>query len=359
MKINKSEKPLLLGIVLSFLVLIILFPSTKKVPSPWQLVSLPDISVQPLRLRVVHAVNSRFNSLTDEQFSRVLEHTRFMVKQHFNLHVIFEKSENISVDKVFTYLPEQVQSERKQQIINLNKISDASFNSMWHSIYSSLTQYKNNPDSVINYAKPYLINNKDVTDLATLTDRLVETLIVRGRYWSRYKAEDGNPVVDGSAYNQWVWWDSLGYGNLPYELVITNQLVVSAEVYGMAVHSSLRGGITAGTTSYSKDSRYNTYVYASIFQIMENAPMLVKLRDGEQYSEQQIIEYTAALITHELGHMFFHYAHPFNINACVMNPTPLLKYRQWYEGFDVEACKAGNYPMMQPGAAQIDFNQGW
>ena len=359
MNINESEKPLLLGIVLSLCVLVALFPSSNKTSSPWQSVSLPDTSSQPLPLRVVHAINPRFHSLSDEQFSRVLELARFMVKRHFNIDVIFSKSENISIDEVFAYLPEYVRDERRQQIINLNKVSDSNFSSMWHSIYSSLTQYKDDPDSVLDYAMPYLINNKNVSDLPGLTDKLVETLIVRGRYWNAYKAEDGSPVVDGSPYNQWVWWDSLGYGNLPYELVITNQLVVSAEIYGMAVHSSLRGGITAGTTSYSKDSRYNTYVYASTYQIMENAPMLVKLRGGEQYTEQQIIEYTAALITHELGHMFFHYAHPFNVNACIMNPTPLLKYREWYEGFDAEACKAGDYPMMQPGAARIEFNQEW
>ncbi|MCW9013211.1 MAG: hypothetical protein OQL06_05465 [Gammaproteobacteria bacterium] len=359
MKLNESEKPLLLGIILSLFTGFILFVITDKVPSSWQRVSLPDLSNQPVKINVVHAINPRFQSLNETQYLGVLKHTQRLVKQHLNIDVEFNRVENISIETLFSYLPEHVIRAREKLIIQLNQVTEADVNDMWHSIYTSLEPFRNNPDAVIDYAQPYLINTLPVNNLEELTDRLVETLIVRGQYWYNYKVEDGKPVVDGSPYNEWVWWDSLGYGHLPYQLVITNQLVVSAERYGMATHSSLRGGITAGTTSYSKDSSNKAYIFASTFQLINNAPMLTRLRDDAAYSEQQIIEYTAALITHELGHMFYHYAHPFNKKACIMNPTPLLKYRQWVEGLDADKCQMLALPAMQPGAAKIDFNPDW
>ena len=46
------------------------------------------------------------------------------------------------------------------------------------------------------------------------------------------------------------FWDKLAHGALTYDIVITKQLMASAEYFGMDVHSALRGGITVGTTSY-------------------------------------------------------------------------------------------------------------
>ena len=359
MKINEAERPLLAGILLCLLILLIVFSGEKKSLPPWPTVELPDISRQPLKVKVAHAINSRFPSLTQQQLNAVLVRSQQLVKQHFNLDVAFEFSEAISIDELFQYLPAHVKKARRKSIIDLQNLSDADVNNMWFSIYSSLKPFEHDPQSVIDYAKPYLSNPKPVHDLSELTDSLVETLIVRGRYWHDYLAQDGQPVVDNSEFNQWVWWDSLGYGKLPFELVLTNQLVVSAEAYGMATHSSLRGGITAGTTSYSRNSPYSAYVYVSTFQITDNSAMMLELRGGETYSDSQLVEYTAALVTHELGHLFFHYAHPFNRSACVMNPTPLLKYSQWVEGFDVEACKALGLPAMRPGASELDYNPLW
>jgi len=331
----------------------------KSNSSGWQFVPLPDLSQQPLKLNVAHVINRRFVALNDKQITRVLLRTQQLIKHHFNLQVVFEKNQKLSIDQFFSYLPEKVIAERSQYIVDVNNINDEVKKQMRTSIYSTLMEYEQQQTSVIDYAKPYLVDSGPVENLVELADELVKTLLHRIMYWYRQKAEDGDSVLNDMPYNQWVWWDSMGYSDMPYDVVITNQLVASIENYGMAVHSSLRGGITGGTMTYGKKSSYKGYVFISAFQLLNDLPMLEKLRDDKHYTDEQIINYVAALLTHELGHLFFHYGHPFNAPGCIMNPTPVLKYRQWYEGFDVEACKSGQYPMMQPGAARIDFNPDW
>jgi len=359
---NKVSKKIV-WIILLILPLVFLnscSPVEKKPgSSEWQFAPLPDISRQPLKLNVAHVINKRFTALTDEQIKRLFIRTQQLLKQYFNLDVIFENNQQVSIDDFFSYLPEKIISARGKYIVDARNINDEVKKQMRASIYSTLLDNEQQQSSIINYAKPYLVDPESVENLSELADELVKTLSHRVRYWYQQNAEDGKPVLNNMPYNQWVWWDSMGYGEMPYDVVITNQLVASIETYGMAVHSSLRGGITGGTMTYSKNSPYKGYVFISAFQLLNNSPLLKKLRNDEAYTDEQIINYVAALLTHELGHLFFHYGHPFNAPACVMNPTPLLKYREWFEGFDAQACRAGNYPMMQPGAVKVDFNPDW
>jgi len=332
---------------------------TKPAETQWQFIPMPDLSKQPLHLKVSHVINDRFKALTQQQLNQILKRTQQLIKQHFNLDVFFDIGKQLSIADFFSYLPEKIIEERGRFIVNPNKITESTFQQMQSSIRSTLIEYEQDQQSVIDYAMPYLEKPCSACDLTELSNELVNTMLSRNKFWFDYKASDGEAVINGMPYNEWVWWDSMGYSDMPYDVVITNQLVASIEDYGMAVHSSLRGGITGGTMTYSKQSPYKSYVFISAFQVLDNSAMIIKLRDDESYSEEQIVNYIAALLAHELGHLFFHYGHPFNAPACIMNPTPLLKYREWYEGFDVEACKAGNHPMMQPGAAKIDFNPGW
>jgi hypothetical protein len=358
---NKNKLFLLAGFLLSLSLLLSACDSikTKSPDVQWQFVPMPDLSKQPLHLKVAHVTNDRFKSLSSQQLNKVLNRTQQLIKQHFNLHVVFENEMQLPIADFFAYLPEKVIEGRGQFIINPNNLTELTLQQMRNSIRSTLIAYEQDQQSVIDYAKPYLVDNCEVCDLTELSNELVKTMLARIKFWFEYKASDGQPILNRMPYNEWVWWDSMGYSDMPYDVVITNQLVASIENYGMAVHSSLRGGITGGTMTYSKKAAYKSYVFISTFQLLDDSDMIAKLRDDEKYTQEQIVNYVAALLTHELGHLFFHYGHPFNAPSCIMNPTPLLKYREWYEGFDIEACKAGGYPMMEPGAVQIDFNPEW
>jgi hypothetical protein len=348
----------LLAFVLVAAIVIVVSRSGHKPAEEKQNVPLPDITHQPLHLRVVQALNPRFAAMNGEQIQRTLDHTTIMLKQYFGLDVVFEFQGTITVEQLFGYLPEHIVRLRQSAILDPRRITKYDRMQLNRALTAQLTMHEQDTQSVMNYARPYLIDGAPVNDLPTLNHALINTLITRMNYWHEEKASDGNPYVDGSRYNQWVWWDSLGYGELPYDVVLTNQLVASIETYDLDVHSSLRGGINGGTTTYSKQGRYGGYVFVSMFAMLNDSAMLGILRDDAQYSSAQVENYTAATLVHELGHLFFHYGHPFGMTGCVMNPTPLLRYREWYDGLKADACDR-THPQMQPGAAQIVFYPDW
>ena len=144
-----------------------------------------------------------------------------------------------------------------------------------------------------------------------------------------------------------------------YDVVLTNQLVASAEKYGMDVHSSIRGGLTAGTTTYSKKAQFNSYAYIMVYPMLNDTDLLTTLRHDKTYTEEQIVNYSAALLTHELGHLLLHLGHPFGNKYCIMSPTVMLNYRDWYDNLDASLCAVGISKDMQIGAVELEYNKNW
>ncbi|MDQ1362425.1 MAG: hypothetical protein QG652_285, partial [Pseudomonadota bacterium] len=287
----------------------VVFWLLRKPADDWRLLALPDISSQPLSLRIVYARNPRFADLPEAQLQNILQQTSVLMKQHFALDVVFENSNPVYVEELFAQLPEKVKQRRQSAIIDPRNADQADLARMRNELYEQLVSSGNRQQNLIDYARPYLLNGQAVNDIASLSRALIDTHLARLRYWYEDKASDGKPVIDGSPYNQWVWWDSLGYGNLPYDVVITNQLVASMESYDAAMHASLRGGINGGTMSYSRQGRYGGYVFVSVFALLNDTDMLAGLRDAMHYTDEQIVQYAAATLAHELGHLFFHYDH--------------------------------------------------
>ncbi len=330
----------------------------------WSVVPLPDISRQPVQLSVASVVNSRFKQLTDSQIKQILLTSQLMVKKFFDIDIEFSETEVISIEETFNYLDPSVIAQRKSEIVDTDFIDAAAKSKareeMQQALYATLSNYSGNEQSVINYAQPYLLNpDEKQKDFIGLSYALIDTLLERLNYWQLQKADDGKPVLNHNGYHQWVWWDSLGYSKMPYDVLITNQLVASAEYYAMDVHSSMRGGITAGTTTYSKYASLNSYVYIMVYPMLNDTTLLETLRGDESYSTEQIINYSAALLTHELGHMLLHLGHPFGNKACIMSPTVMLNYRDWVENLDAELCAVGSSQDMKPGAANLDYNRSW
>lgn len=320
--------------------------------------ALPDAS-KDIHFRVANAINSRFPQLSDEQLQIILEKTSMMVKEHFDLNVLFEKPKAVSIEALFDSLPEKVKRERRDEIVKFGAVSDADTIKMRKGVYEVLSKYWDDRQAVVDYTNPYLLTPMEGNDFKKLSAALVDTLLKRLEYWLTQKADDGRPVIDAQPYNEWVWWDSLGYGDMPYDIVITNQLVASAEIYDMSVHSSIRGGITAGTTTYSKQARYGSYAYITVYPMLNNSDMLVELRNDKVYSDDQVTTFAAALLTHEIGHLLLHLGHPFGNSKCIMSPTPLLKYREWLEGLDAAGCPLNSEASMTPGFASIDYRADW
>ncbi len=332
--------------------------------SQWQSVPLPDLGIQPLTLNVGHVINPRFKSLDPQQLQKILHRSREMVNEFFQLDVHFKLQDSMSVEQFFRYLDAGVVAKKKADIVDLSSVDGSEVRRaevrerMVASIAKTLENYRTNEQQVIAYAKPYLVHDLNNNDFTALAEALADTLLKRLAYWRTATAPDGQIILDSSPYSEWVWWDNMGYGEMPYDVVITNQLVASAEQYGMDVHSSLRGGITAGTTTYSQHSQFSAYAYITVYPMLNDNDMLAKLRDDVHYTDAQIIDYAAALLTHEVGHLLLHLGHPFGHSACIMSPTPLLKYRSWYQSLDASVCKPGSNPEMTPGVAKLEYELG-
>ncbi len=326
----------------------------------WQVIPLPDISQQVVYLKVANVVNSRFKSLTHRQIKKILSRTRQIVKQHFNIDVEFSQVKTISINDVFERLDSRLIAARSKEIVDINRIDKQAREAMQQALFETLSNYASDRQNVIDYAQPYLLHPKvKQKNFIGLSYALVDTLIARLEYWKTQKATDGKPVLALDAYHEWVWWDSLGYSDLPYDILLTNQLVASAEYYALDVHSSLRGGITAGTTSYNRNTQFNSYAYIMVYPMLNDSDLLTSLRQDKTYSDEQIINYSAALLSHELGHLLLHLGHPFGNKYCIMSPTLMLNYRNWYDNLDAGQCAVGSSKEMTPGAAQINYNRRW
>lgn len=326
----------------------------------WATIPLPDLSQQPVKLRVASVVNPRFKQLTKDQVNRILLRSRQMVKQYFDIDIIFSDVDTLPVKEIFNALSDGLIRARQEEIVDIEHIDKQVREEMQQSVFKTLKNYAGNKDKVIDFAQPYLLHPEiKPKDFIELSYALVDTLVARLNYWHSELAEDSKSVLDGSPYNEWVWWDSLGYSELPYEIVISNQLVASAEKYAMDVHSSIRGGVTAGTTTYNKNSALSSYVYIMVYPMLNDSQLLTRLRQDETYSDEQIVNYSAALLTHEIGHLLLHLGHPFGQNGCIMSPTVMLNYRDWYDNLDAGQCALGSNREMVPGVANIDYNRRW
>ena len=331
-----------------------------ELPGNLSTLPLPDITNQPLTLRVANVVNPRFKNLSDYQIQEILLRTQQLVKQHFKVEINFSDVEVLDIKDVFKTLKPNVIKERVNLIVDIDFISDEDREIMQSGIFKTLSNYSKDKQKVIDYAQPYLLHPEiQQTSFIDLSYALVDTLLARLQYWKKLKAADGKPIIDATKYNEWVWWDSLGYGDFPYEVVLTNQLVASAEYYDMDVHSSIRGGVSAGTTSYSRNALLSTYVYIMVYPMLNNTELLTTLRNDESYNETQIINYSAALLTHELGHMLLHLGHPFGDVSCIMSPTTMLNYRDWYDNLDSTKCAIGSRSEMVPGVVKIGYYRQW
>ena len=53
----------------------------------WQAIHLPDISQQPIKLRVARVLNPRFAQLSENSIQQILRRTQQLVKQHNKINI--------------------------------------------------------------------------------------------------------------------------------------------------------------------------------------------------------------------------------------------------------------------------------
>jgi len=225
--------------------------------SEWQKANVPTI--QPgstVQIRVVHATNERLSRMSQEQLRIMLASAQSTVKKNFGVDVEFTDVAEIGVDRLFALIQPPVREARRSSIYDF-KSGTGDNRKLAEGINTTLTQRGTKLEDALAFAAPYLPAGHP-KDLMTFSELLSNVMLQRLEHWRKVKAADGAPVLDASPYNEWIYWDTLGYGNLQYDLVITNQLIASAEYVDVDVHSAIRGGVSVGTTSYSRNNKYGS-----------------------------------------------------------------------------------------------------
>jgi hypothetical protein len=136
-----------------------------------------------------------------------------------------------------------------------------------------------------------------------------------------------------------LYWAFIGKLSLPYDIVITNQLIASAEYVGSSVHTAIRGGITNGITTDNPSSSRGRTAIVSVYPLIGADSVTRSLRGGESYSETDSARFAGSLLVHEIGHQLFDLGHPYGKRACVMNPPELLRFREWVAQLSPKDCK--------------------
>ena len=313
---------------------------------------LPTLPNGRVPIRVAYVVNPRLPKMSLEQIQTLLTTLQKATKENFGVVLEFAPIDVLPIASVFEKIPDKERREYTQGIYDFRKNADpqtleAAFG----------TGFKESGESLVNmfaYSRPYIgeIAEKSYSSLGAALAKYELHGIER---WHQIAALDGKPSLDDHPYNEYMLWVALGYGDFPYELVLTNQMIASVEMKFPAVHAALRGGYSNGVTTYNKLSRYGTMSVWSTYAFTSKNDWVVKLREGEVYGDDEAARLAGVAATHEIGHQLFHFLHPYAQTACVMYPVPMLAFRHWAEGLSAEKCKVGSFPEMQPGAYQFRY----
>ena len=350
---NKNWWPSMMKFLLSFLFMLPLF-------SQWQPLIYKPLKEKTVTLDFVRVINERFPKMSDEQLKIYLKEAQKVIKEHFDIQVTFRHKEDYDIKDFFAPLSVSIEKDLKKLIYDFkNDAGDR--NRLAKNLSKALLSYEKNLNlqMMIDYAKPYLIGKNEVTSIKTLANVLISTEIHRLKIWTQVKAQDGKGVINDDNYNEWSFWDALGHVQEGFDVVLTNQLIASAEYYGQDIHSALRGGIVAGTTSYRRNSPYDAFVFATSFLFINDDTLIKQLRGGENYTSKEAATYAGAYLAHEIGHMLLRLGHPFGRKECVMSPAKLLLFKQWYRDIDAKKCLLKSDSSMTPGSVTLHYNDAW
>ena len=315
-------------------------------------VPLPRLSSGVIKLSVAHVVNDRFEKFSDAQIKNFLDALKVASRTELRREIEFDQVETFSIEHYFKPIPASKVAWRNAMIYDFKKGSGD--RAQLEAAYEQAIARQTAPAKDWAAFAAHEIGLADVdTDPLLWKKRLADTHLQRLSLLANIKAVDGKPVIDATPYNEWVFWSTLGERSVTHDVVITNQLVAGAE-YGHAdIHPALRGGLTVGTTDFATRSQFGAQFWWSTFAFSSNDPVIVNMRGGERYEPLEAARLAGTLASHELGHLLFHYGHPFGVSACVMSPIPMLRFRETVTGLDAAACEAANPPGMKLGAADM------
>jgi len=314
-------------------------------------VPTPILPAGPIELRVGHVVNPRFPRFTERQIALMLAETARVARAHFGIELVFAPVETVDIAILFARFDPQLSQYLDGMFYDVRSGAgdrQRVHKAMLRAVNDELKRVAF--DDLYGFAAPYLAAQPASRDPRGLADAVADTLLAGLTALRDAPAPDGGPMIDASRYNEFVYWDSIGYAALPWDVIITNQPLASAEYYALAIHVAVRGGIGPGLTDYSRDGRYGAISTASTFPFTSAIPEIVRLRGGESYDSETAARLAGAYHAHEIGHQLFRFGHPFGNPHCVMTPVELLKFREWHDALEPARCTIGSSKAMAVGA---------
>ena len=313
---------------------------------------LPTLPDGVSELRVAYVRNPRLPEMTDGQLQLLLETARQGVREHFGREIRFAAPVRLSVQDLFQRFTAEQSKDLNNGIYDFKtgRGDDARLRKAY---VQGLSRHKDNLDDQIDYARPYLLAPLTGHSYEVLSDALMQTHLARLRQFTAQRVSDGGFLIDDQPYNEYAFWGSFDFIRLQYEVVITNQLIASAEYFASEVHSAIRGGVTNGVTAQNGGARFGSTSVVSTYPFIGEDTATRELRGNESYSSDDAAKYAAYLLVHELGHQLLHLGHPFGRKACVMNPTELLRFRAWASQFSAKDCPVSASGAMKPGFVKM------
>ena len=311
-------------------------------------VPLPELPPGPIEMRVAYVVNSRLPRMNQAQLEILLTATWNAVREHFGVDLRFAPVQEIPIETLFERIPAKRRSTAFEQLYDF-KTGKGDSDRLAKAFGAGFKEGGEPLADLIAFARPHIAELKE-RSYEALGVALSGLQLSRIERWKPIKALDGGPAIDATPYNEFTMWIALGYANVPFELVLTNQLMASVEYVFPAAHAAIRGGYSNGVTTYSNSSRFKTMSVWSTFAFTTDDEWVRQMRDGESYNAGEAARLAGISAAHEIGHQLFHFLHPFGQSACVMNPVPMFAYRAWVEKLSAKDCPIGGSAAMRPGA---------
>nr|WP_295772156.1 hypothetical protein [Rhodoferax sp.] len=319
-----------------------------------QMLPLPSLPTGAIELRVAYVVNDRLPRMSSVQLAGLLASMGATARAHFGVELRFSEITELPIEQVFKGIPSAKRAEAFRDIFDFK--SGGGGLARLKTVFAKQFAAQSEPlADRIAFAQPYAPALRSTASMDEFASAIADLQLQRLGQWRDLKAGDGGTVIDGNPYNEFTLWLALGYSDLPYELVLTNQVIASMEFNYPSVHSAIRGGYTNGITTHNKQSRYGTMSVWSTFAFTDNSEYWVKMRNGERYESIEAAQLAGAAATHEIGHQLWHLAHPFARPACVMSPVPMFAYREWRDKLSAPDCRLGSDPSMTPGAFKFQY----
>lgn len=320
-----------------------------------QALPLPALPPGTIELRVAYVRNPRLPEMSEQQLQTVLRAAARSAEAHFRRAVQFSPVTTFTIAEVFGRVSPGLARKLDADVYDF-KTGGGDLPRLRKSFEEDIRGWGDPLEALIRYTRPHLLVPLRARSFPALSDALLDTQLARLDAFRRERLADGRPLIDDAPYNEYVYWDAVDALEMPFEVILTNQLMASVEYRGASAHSAIRGGITNGVTSLNRASRFGTTSIVSTYPFIADDAATRALRGNASYAPADAARYAGLLLTHELGHQLFHVGHPYGRRACIMSPTPLLHFRQWAAGLAAKDCPLPGPGAMQPGVVKFPLD---